>query len=720
MRGRKGAKGLSFDVEPRVANEIFGVAYAALAILVGMSIGGKLGVVGTIMQKFLLPIFGWGVYGLPVLFGIIALIFFFNKKPSFGLSRGFGVMLLIISVSTLIHLSVPSEDLYSVAEKGLFGGYIGFTGAFIGIAIFGLTGSYVVFSALLLISFLLTLNVAFSELVAIFSPDRKRRRVFHEESKEENFENVEKLEEINIIKPEIISRPIGEEPFAMLRPADPEEDLELKEETSEILETPEAKEDIPFIWEYPGLDLLKIGDSEITSDDAFLKRNAEVIRNKLSQFGIEVTMQDIHVGPTVVQYTLKPDEGVKLSKITSLKSDLALALAAKAIRIEAPIPGKGLVGIEIPNDRRANVFLRDIMESEEYGETHSKLRICLGRDVSGVPVIADLAKMPHLLIAGATGSGKSVGMNTFLVSLLYQNSPREMQFIMVDPKRVELSGYNGIPHLVTPVITDPEKAAIALRWAVSEMGRRYQILADMRHRNLKDFNADPKIEDKMACLVVVIDELADLMMAAGKEVEASICRLAQMGRAVGIHLMVATQRPSVDVITGLIKANIPARVAFTVSSSIDSRVILDCLGAEDLLGQGDMLYLAGDVGRPIRLQGVFVSSLEIERVTNYLKLSVGPKYNEDILSRKTAGLKISGLPNTKIAGDLDDDEIDDDLYEEALAVVSETGKASAALLQRRLRVGYARAARLLDILESKGIIGPVDGAKARKVFMGRE
>ena len=466
----------------------------------------------------------------------------------------------------------------------------------------------------------------------------------------------------------------------------------------------------PIEWEYPSMDLLETNSEGISVDDNALKKNAENIKNKLGTFGIDVSMKDVHVGPTVVQYSLKPHEGVKLSKITSLKQDLALALAAKAIRIEAPIPGKSLVGIEVPNDSRATVYMRDLMESKEYQGHKSKLKLAIGRDVSGKAIIGDLSKMPHLLIAGATGSGKSVGMNSFLISLLYNNSPEELKLILIDPKRVELNNYNKIPHLLTPVITDPEKAATSLRWAVAEMNTRYQTLADAGHRNIADYNADKNVVVKMPKIVIVIDELADLMMASGKETEASICRLAQMARAVGMHLIIATQRPSVDVITGLIKANIPARISFTVSSSVDSRTIIDAVGAEDLLGQGDMLYLPGNMGKPVRIQGIYISSKEIERVTNRIKLTMEPDYLDEITSRETAQKKVNGVPGGA-------DGTDDALYQDAVEIVRQTKKASASFLQRRLSIGYNRAARLIELMEEQGLVGPQETSKSREVYL---
>jgi S-DNA-T family DNA segregation ATPase FtsK/SpoIIIE len=415
-------------------------------------------------------------------------------------------------------------------------------------------------------------------------------------------------------------------------------------------------------------------------------------------------MGDVNVGPTVTQYTLKPEEGVKLTKITNLDRDLALALAAHPIRIEAPIPGKSLVGVEIPNKTSAVVRLRSILETETWKNRRSNLSFVLGLDVAGHPQIADITKMPHLLIAGATGSGKSVCINALILSLLYQNTPQQMKMILVDPKRVELSLYNAVPHLLSPVIVEPDKTVSALKWAVAEMEQRYKILQQAGKRNITEYNAT-KGKEGMPYIVIIIDELADLMAVAANEVEGLICRLAQMARAVGMHLVVATQRPSVDVITGLIKANIPTRIAFSVASQVDSRTILDQSGAEKLLGMGDMLFVSPDTPKPKRIQGALVVEKEVKGITEFLKEQGEPEYNEEILKQPTkAGGGDLGAP-------------DDDLFLDAADCVIRAGKASASLLQRRLRIGYARAARLLDLLEERGIIGPADGARPRDVLV---
>ena len=475
-------------------------------------------------------------------------------------------------------------------------------------------------------------------------------------------------------------------------------------------------------WTFPSFDLLDSSHSELKVNDEELKAQAKLIEEKLEEFDIDVTMRDAHPGPTVTQFTLKPAEGVKLSKIAALKDDLALALAAPSLRIEAPIPGKSLVGIEMPNSERTLVHLREIMESPQFTESNSPLTLPLGRDVSGNASVAPLNEMPHLLIAGATGSGKSVCMNSFMVSLLYQNAPHELKLILIDPKRVELMPYDGIPHLLTPVITEAERALQALRWSVAEMGRRLHRFSEARVRNIDEYNERQKEEENLLPrIVIVIDELADLMMRQyRRDTETMVARIAQMARATGMHLIIATQRPSVDIITGLIKANIPTRIAFRTVSAVDSRTILDSIGAEDLLGRGDMLYMTAETSSPIRVQGILVTGKEVERVINAVKIAGGGKVTEQIEmdeSRDDQDYE-SGRGTSYINLDADDNG-GDDLFFEAVRVVQETGKASASLLQRQLKVGYARAARLLDIMEEKNLIGPSNGAKAREVYIDK-
>ena len=735
---RRRGKGVSFEVKSHVAREIFAVLYLALSLLLVLSVYGKLGAVGETFSAFLRPIFGVGIHLIPVTFFGVSLALFFSKSVVFGLSRITGIILLFVSLLSVFHLSVGVEVLFDAAQQGQFGGYVGFVTNFLfrEILKIGNLGATIIFVATLLVGLLLTFQFSLVEFLKEVKPRielRRRRFEMTEDGAvavdEEDVGMSDEEAEINIIKPERTVDEDEEESDDAL-----EEMLEEPQKADFRVQAvsaqgPSAQSDDEEMsaaahqmyanWEFPPLDLLDNASHAADVDDEILKENAELIRDKLAQFGIFVVMADVHVGPTVIQYTLKPDEGVKLSKITGLKNDLALALAAPSIRIEAPIPGKSLVGIEVPNEERTIVRLRELLESEESKSIESKLRLPLGRDVSGKPRVVDLVAMPHLLIAGATGAGKSVGINSFLLALLYQNSPLDLKFIMIDPKRVELNSYNAIPHLLTPVITDVEKAAVALRWAVTEMNRRYQIFADTKHRNIVDYNADLNVLEKMPRIIVLVDELADLMMAAGKEVEASICRIAQMARAVGMHLIVATQRPSVNVITGLIKANMPSRIAYAVTSGIDSRTILDGIGAEDLLGRGDMLYIGSEMSKPVRIQGVYVSPKEVERVTNRIKLTIEPDYNEGITSPDVAAQRVTGLPDSKMAKSMGGagGGGHDALYDQALKVIVESRKASASLLQRRLEIGYARAARILDEMEERGVIGPVRGAKAREIYV---
>jgi DNA segregation ATPase FtsK/SpoIIIE, S-DNA-T family len=479
-------------------------------------------------------------------------------------------------------------------------------------------------------------------------------------------------------------------------------------------------------WQAPSLDLLEKKQSPADAGD--VQQNAQTIRDTLAEFNIDVEMEGANIGPKVTQYTLKPPSGVKLTRITALETNIALNLAAQSLRIEAPIPGQRAVGIEVPNRKAADVRLHGILTAKQWKNSPEPLSFAIGKDISGEAVVGELNKMPHLLIAGQTGSGKSVMINTLLTSLLYRNSPSEMKLILVDPKQVEMAPYEDIPHLLTPVITEPEKTISALKWAVNEMERRYKLLAEEKIRDIKSYNQkiqsgnkklsvpdeegnQQRVDDgAMPYIVIVIDELADLMMVAARDVEALIVRLAQKARAVGIHLVLATQRPSVDVITGLIKANIPARIAFTVASQIDSRTILDQAGAEKLLGQGDMLILTPSMSKPKRIQGAWVMDEEVVKITDHLRMQSAPQYNDEIVSQP---VQLNGKGGVV----MDFDGGDDDMYKDALRVVVESGKASTSLLQRRLRIGYARAARIIEQMEEQGVIGAADGSRPRDVLI---
>ena len=484
-----------------------------------------------------------------------------------------------------------------------------------------------------------------------------------------------------------------------------------RENVPEPVPEPEPEPEKPYI--FPPIQLLGEDPQNGGGDSkAELLANARKLETTLKSFGVEAKVIQINKGPTVTRYELSPSQGVKVSKIVNLADDIALNLAASGIRIEAPIPGKAAVGIEVPNKETQSVYLRTVLESEAFKEHSSRLAFALGEDIAGNPVVTDIAKMPHLLIAGATGSGKSVCINTLITSILYKAKPDEVKLLLVDPKVVELSVYNGIPHLLIPVVTDPKKASAALNWAVREMLQRYNDFAANGVRDIKGFNAmmeekgDPK--GKMSQIVIIIDELADLMMAAPGEVEDAICRLAQMARAAGMHLIIATQRPSVDVITGVIKANIPSRLAFAVSSGIDSRTILDTVGAEKLLGKGDMLFYPSGQSKPARLQGAFVTDREVEDIVDFLRKSGRPNYDQQTIDQITTSSKAGG-----------DDSEADEFFEAAVELVLEKEKASVSMLQRQFRIGYNRAARLMDDLERRGIVGPEEGSKPRRVLITR-
>ena len=468
---------------------------------------------------------------------------------------------------------------------------------------------------------------------------------------------------------------------------------------------------------YPPIDILsKMEKASLKGGTKSLTDTAARLQKTLYSFGVSAKVENVTVGPAITRYELKPAEGVRVSKIANLADDIALNLAAETIRIEAPIPGKQAVGIEVPNKQKEMVGLREVIESEAFKNNDSKLSVALGKDVAGSAVIANIAKMPHVLIAGSTGSGKSVCINTIITSIIYNSKPSEVKLVMVDPKVVELSVYNGIPHLLIPVVTDPKKAAGALAWAVQEMDNRYNLFAEKGVRDLVGYNkaAEHEGAGKLPQIVIIIDELADLMMVAAKEVEESICRLAQKARAAGMHLVIATQRPSVDVITGLIKANVPSRIAFAVSSQVDSRTILDQVGAEKLLGKGDMLYFPSGASKPTRVQGAFVSDEEVEQIVNFVKSNGTAVYSEDILDTIENGGKDEQIKN--LAADQAAEDDTDPFLQDAIDTVVETGQASTSFIQRKFKVGYARAGRIIDQMEERGVISGYQGSKPREVL----
>lgn len=501
-----------------------------------------------------------------------------------------------------------------------------------------------------------------------------------------------------------------------------QEEEKKEEKVKQVLQLEHALvvEDENYI--YPPINLLSKGEKKaIKGGTKALTEVAERLRKTLYSFGVQAKVENVSVGPAITRYELKPAEGVRVSKIANLADDIALNLAAETIRIEAPIPGKQAVGIEVPNAEKETVHLREVLESDEFQDNNSKLSVALGKDVAGKPAIADIAKMPHALIAGSTGSGKSVCINTIITSIIYNSKPSEVKLLMVDPKIVELSVYNGIPHLLIPVVTDPKKAAGALAWAVQEMENRYAVFASKGVRDLKGYNAAIEKENsdekagKLPQIVIIIDELADLMMVAAKDVEDAICRLAQKARAAGMHLVIATQRPSVDVITGIIKANVPSRIAFAVSSQVDSRTILDMAGAEKLLGKGDMLFYPSGSPKPTRIQGAFVSDQEVEKIVDFVKSNGEATYNQDIIE----SIENSNKTDKEVVEEMENDDTDP-LLMDAIDEVVQSGQASTSYIQRKFKVGYARAGRIIDQMQERGVISGPQGSKPRQVLMSVE
>ena len=691
---------LHVDLRPEAKKAILVIlllAVGALGILSFFNIAGEL---GRILDNALAVVFG----SLRLIFSlsliILAALIYLNRGVRFLTYTG--LILFYCSLGGLVHLiAFRNADLVAASQLGQGGGYVGLFLSYPLLQFVSFPGAILIDSALLLISIVITFNTSISILFIALKFIAKLLFGFFR--KLNGLIAIAGRRKTTIFSKKEVGPPAEESEADKEEMPAPEE--ELPKENNEPAEQlamplPKRRERI----EIP-LTLLGRKAGKATAGD--IKSNMAIIEKTLSNFGINVEMGAYSVGPTVTQYTLKPADGVRLSRITALSNDLALSLAAHPIRIEAPIPGKSLVGIEVPNESIAIVNLRDILGAPEFTRRKTDLTVALGLDVAGKIWTADLGKMPHLLVAGTTGSGKSVCLNSIILSLLYSNGPDDLKLILVDPKRVEFPVYNGAPHLLTPVITDTKKTVNSLKWAIGEMERRFDILQKANRRDINSFNAAYKI--KLPYIIIIIDELADLMAGQGAEVEACIIRLAQMSRAVGIHLVVATQRPSVDVITGLIKANITTRIAFSVGSAIDSRTILDCSGAEKLLGRGDMLYITSDLSKPKRLQGAFVGEEDSRRVSEFLKRNYGgASYDTNVVEKQ----KIA------VAGGITIDAEDGDpLLEDAMEVIMNSGKASASLLQRRLSVGYARAARLLDILEEQGIIGPAEGAKPREILI---
>lgn len=702
----------SLGIKEETKHAVLAVIMFALALFFILSPFGKAGVVGNFFYSIFMKLFGMGYFLAPVICGLLGVSFIRSVRPNVTFSH---------TVSSLLFL-LSSLGIMDIATKGQNAGFIGRAVAIPFVKLFDVYTSILFLGALLIISLLVLFDAKpklmplFSRLGKIFGRKNEDSRIMiQEEAEEEIPEKIERDESIGI----------GSS-------TSQEEELPVEEE--EPVKVLGRKRSVPngtkIPYSPPPLKLLEEDKGKPNVGD--IKANQNIIRRTLQNFGIIVEMDEITIGPTVTRYTLKPAEGVKLSRIMGLQNELALALAAQSIRIEAPIPGKSLVGIEIPNKVKSTVGLGTLLSDEKFSQADKPLMTALGREISGKALFGNLAKMPHLLVAGTTGSGKSVTIHSIITSLLYRNGPEELKLILVDPKRVELTLYNKTPHLLTPVITDAKKAILALKWAAKEMDRRYDILQLEMVRDISSYHekiskegskrktkgqdgGDVESEaEGMPYIVVIIDELADIMSSYPRELESAIVRLAQMSRAVGIHLIISTQRPSVNVITGLIKANIPARIALQVSSQIDSRTILDEGGAEKLLGAGDMLYLSGDMPAPKRLQSAFISEEEVKKVVKYLV----DTYRDEIMAEinLTGGISADKSIFESTLDDEGGDEDDDEVYEEARQIVIQAGKASTSYLQRKLRVGYARAARLIDMLEERGVVGPGEGAKPREVL----
>lgn len=677
---------------------VFLFATAAILLLSYFQIAGTMGIV---LDGFIAKIFGWDRFIVPLLFVIIGGSLLFPERSKLSPWNYLGLLLFFLSFNGLINLLGSQNQAITTESLMTLGGYFGQALATLLPRLAGFWAALLILAALLLIAILLVFNTSLRNVIGLhhhftgWIGERLHRRKMKKLNKELVTETEieedtslssleEKVEEADEKETQKTFRATNVGP-TVSPPAE------------KVLTTKQHRQiTLP-------IDLLEYRSMKVNSGDT--ERNKETIRRTFEQFSIQVEMGEIAIGPTIAQYTLRPAEGVKLSRIVALQNDLALALAAHPIRIEAPIPGKSLVGIEVPNQTIATVSLRDLLEAKAFKTRPTNLSVALGKDVTGKVWVSPMEKMPHLLIAGATGSGKSVCINTIIVSLLYTNGPDDLKLILVDPKRVELTNYEGIPHLLVPPITKVDDTINALKWTVREMERRLDLLSKFGARDINSYNQ--KVEEKMPRIVLFIDELADLMSASGHEIEGTIVRIAQVARAVGIHLVLATQRPSVDVITGLIKANFPSRIAFAVASQTDSRTILDCAGAEKLLGRGDMLYTSAELSKPVRLQGAYVSENEINKIVQHLKREETPDYNYAVLEKEKTGSIFDGAND---GGD------SDPMINEAAKIVIQAGRASTSLLQRRLKIGYGRAARILDILEKHGVIGPPDGSKPREIL----
>jgi len=781
-RKKATTKKYSRKKQNRIDIDLAVVSMIIISILLAVLIYTSSGYIGKTLSPLLGGIIGWMKYILPIGTFAIAINLACEKKETlshklvqYGIFLACIVVIMFVYQLSVGNININSEfssilkQSYELGQKNIGGGAIG---AIIGmpmVNLLGNTGAIIlaIGIAILVLIFMFGIHPAKYITNAVENmeerkEERKQRRLEDEDYEPEEYVNVTQ-EKTKIINQKEIKKnrrkesidipldddqitinlndkqenlkkydyneddlfPLGMEEKKKSSPNELEANLFKTEEpvkedkSKEVLQLEHAITVGDENYEFPPIELLSEGEGRnLRGGKKAIADNATKLQKTLYSFGVSAKVENVSVGPAITRYELKPAEGVRVNKIANLADDIALNLAAASIRIEAPIPGKQAVGIEVPNTETEMVHLRDILQTNSFGDHKSKLAFALGKDVAGNEVVTDIAKMPHILIAGSTGSGKSVCINTLITSIIYKAKPSEVKLLMVDPKVVELSVYNGIPHLLIPVVTDPKKAAGALAWAVQEMVNRYSLFANKGVRDLNGYNEAIEKEgvaEKLPQIVIVIDELADLMMVAAKDVEDAICRLAQMARAAGMHLVIATQRPSVDVITGIIKANIPSRIAFAVSSQVDSRTILDMVGAEKLLGKGDMLFYPSGAPKPTRLQGAFVSDKEVEKIVDFLKSNGEVQYSEDIIE------KIEKSNSTD--KDLEREECEDDtdpFLNDAIETVIETGQASTSFIQRRFKVGYARAGRIIDQMEERGVISGYQGSKPREVLMSKE
>ena len=699
-RGRKKNRILpTLKLKPDTVKSIFFIFFLILAIISVFSFLQQ-GTIAIDINLILNQLFGWGSVMVPFLLLLISFLFTKVKTPLREANVFFGFTILFFSLLGLF-------------KQGVVGSF--FWEQFL--ALFSEAPTFIIFFFALIVGFVVLFDTNVVQIIKFFG------KIFHIIKKysvgQANKIKEKKAEKAS--KNTLFQSEISENKNDSIFDKDKEKDVAksaAKQDLGVAGIAPAFKSNSPLTstgnqaWVYPSMSLFD-DTPGAKADRGDVRKNAQIIEQTLDSFGITARVAEVNNSPSVTQYALEVALGTKLAKILSLSNDLAMALAAPGgqIRVEAPIPGRSLVGIEMPNRSLEVVPIRTILESEPMKNAKSKISVPLGLDVAGQPKIADISKMPHVLIAGQTGSGKSICINSWISTILFRASPDEVRLIMVDPKRVELSGYNGIPHLLTPVIVEPEKVVSALKWAVNEMERRYKLFTEVGAKNIEGYNNLSGFQS-IPYIVIVIDELAEIMLFSPAEVEDNICRIAQMARAVGIHLVLATQRPSVNIITGLIKANIPTRIAFAVASMTDSRVVLDTPGAEKLLGRGDMLYIPPELAKPVRVQGCFISDKEVNRLIEFLKAQGSGEYNDEI-TRQPVNSPNTTSKNIMVA----DGEERDAMFDDAVKLIQETGKASASLMQRRLKLGYARAARVLDELEQAGIVGPVNGAKPREILI---